>query len=94
MQVHLQHIAGHHLHIGAVCQGLGQHIRQAAIKLHGGYLTAHGGQLFGEHADARPDLQHAGTVVRFQCCCHTGAHGGVDQKVLPQRFGKSEAVTG
>ena len=75
-------------------QGFPEDRQEALVQFDGHHLGGPLRQLVGQHPDARPDLQHAPLGGRAAGLRHAGADRGVDEKILPQLFGKLEAVAG
>ena len=92
-QLQLQHVAGHNGHIIEFRQRFRQNGRQAVVQLDGHHLFGPAGQLRGQHPKAGADLQYPHAGGGAAQLCHTGADGGVDDKILPQRAGKGKTVT-
>ena len=93
-QIQLHHVAGDDFHVVPAGQSLLQHGEQPGVQLDGADLLRHLRQLPGEHANARAHLDDALAVPGAAGLGHAGAHGGVDEEVLPQGLGKVEPVAG
>ena len=91
-QLQLHHIALHQREVGIRGHGLGQHGVQAAVQLHGHHLAGAAGQLCGEGADAGANLHHAGVFIRAAGGGNVLRHPALDEKILPQSFGKAKAM--
>ncbi len=94
MQVHFQDITPDNPDIMAAGQRFLQNRFQAAIQLYRYDLLDTGGKFLRQDADPRPNFQNTGIFIRIAKGSHTGAHSGIDQKILPKRPGKMKPVPG
>ena len=91
-QIALEHIALHDFHVVTVRQRLLQHRKQGAVQLNRAHLTRPLGQLLGQAAHARAYLQRTARLVHAAALRNARRNPRLCQKVLSERFGKSEAV--
>ena len=88
VEIHLQHVLIDDGDIGIGGQGLVQDGKQAAVDLDADHLFPVLGQLGGEDADAGADFNHPHAGGGASQLGDAGADRGVDDKILPQGFGK------
>lgn len=91
-QVLLHHVPLHQGEIFAPGHGLLQHRPQPPVQLHGHHLPGPPGQLPGQGADARADLQHPGVLVRAAGGGNVPGHPPLNEEVLAHGLGKVKAV--
>ena len=80
------------MHILPPGKGLVQNGQQGAIQLHCHHLARPIGQLAGQWADARADLQHAAVLICPRCGGNVLRHPGLNEKILSHGLGEVEAV--
>ncbi len=81
-EVYFQNILQYQLEVIHARHGLGQQGRQALVHLDGHHLGGVLGQLFGQHADAGADLQHAPALIDAAGVHDLGRQAGIDDEVL------------
>ncbi|MPN52057.1 hypothetical protein SDC9_199709 [bioreactor metagenome] len=92
LQIRLEDIAFNQPEVVIVFQFFLQNRDQSRINFDGSYLTGCLEQCPGQRADTRSDLDDMIGLRYVGSLDDISYHGGIHQKILAQRFGKSKAI--